>query len=137
MKFHDQYQDSFDNMSTASKLDMLQILATWDDEGSKLKGQRLLDQASEYVVLLDGGFTPENVSKLRKYHSFITKFNKAWDAVLDEIVWERILLIRIEWEQARIEWEQARIEWEQSDKRLEKLISLRKQMELIAYNHSS
>jgi hypothetical protein len=28
MKFHDQYQDSFDNMSTASKLDMLQILAT-------------------------------------------------------------------------------------------------------------
>jgi hypothetical protein len=28
MKFHDQHQNSFDNMSTASKIDMLQILAT-------------------------------------------------------------------------------------------------------------
>jgi len=53
MRFHDQYADAFSQMPTTSKIDMLQILSTGNDEGSKLKGQKLLDKASEYISILD------------------------------------------------------------------------------------
>ncbi|WP_392352596.1 hypothetical protein [Pseudoalteromonas rhizosphaerae] len=76
MRFHDQYADAFTQMPTTSKIDMLQILSTGNDEGSKLKGQKLLDKASEYISIMDGGFTEENVKKLRIYHKLIAKYNQ-------------------------------------------------------------
>lgn len=90
MKFHDQYQEWFDWMPTTSQIEVLEILSTWNDEWSKLKGQRLLDKWIEYIGLIDGWFTDAVIVKLRKYHTYITKYNQTGDSVLKWIVMNRL-----------------------------------------------
>ena len=132
MRFYWQYKNAFDAMPLSSQVDVLNIFATGDDKGSKLKGQQLIDKAVEYMVLIDGGFTKENVSKLRKYHKFIVKFNKSADIALNLIVEARITElnnINVATDE-RIAATDERIA--EKRKRLEILIDLRKQMERLA-----
>ena len=132
MGFYWQYRNNFDAMPVNSQIDVLNIFSTGDDSGSKLKGQKLIDKAIEYMVLIDGGFTEENVNKLRKYHSYIVKFNKSADIALNLIVEARITElnnINVATD-ARIAATDARIA--EKIKRLEILIDLRKQMEKLA-----
>lgn len=127
MRFYNQYADTFARMPTTSKMDMLEILATENDEGSKLKGQKLLDKASEYIAIMDGWFTEENVKKLRIYHKFIVKYNETWDNILDDIILDRLTLLKKE--NDRLD---ELIDIKKN--KLEELIALRKQMQMLAYN---
>lgn len=132
MRFYWQYKNAFDAMPINSQIDLLNIFATGDNQGSKLKGYRLIDRAVEYMVLIDGGFTKENVSKLRKYHNFFVKFNTSADFVLNGIVFQRIKLIKKETADIRKETAETQKRVVESKKRLEELIALRKQMEILA-----
>lgn len=90
MRFHEQYKNSFDKMAASSKIDVLTILSTGAAQSSKLKGQRLLDKASEYVALLDQPYSTENAVVLIKYNNFFIKFNPVADKLLSEILNERL-----------------------------------------------
>jgi hypothetical protein len=146
MRFYWQYKNAFDAMPVNSQIDVLNIFSTGNDQGSKLKGVKLIDKAVEYMVLIDGGFTKENVSKLRKYHTFLMKFNPTVDKVLDLIVGARIAALgkdtaklgkdiaKLDKDIAKLDKDIAKlkIKEKQSAARLEKLIALRKQMEILA-----
>ncbi|MBA6397591.1 hypothetical protein [Colwellia sp. BRX10-4] len=122
MRFYWQYKNAFDAMPVNSQIDVLNIFATGDDQSSKLKGIKLIDKAVEYMVLIDGGFTKDNVRNLRKYDHFIRKFNESAKIILDIILDER--LSALEEKGVRLKAEGVRL-----DEKLEKLIRLRKTME--------
>ena len=139
MRFYWQYRNAFDAMPVNSQIDVLNIFATGDAQGSKLKGIKLIDKAVEYMVLIDGGFTEENVSKLRKYHNFLIKFNPTVDSVLNSIVSIREEDIQKERTEIRRNIEdnqkertEIRKRITESAARLEKLKALRKKMEIFA-----
>ena len=139
MRFYWQYKNDFDAMSVNSQIDVLNIFATGDDQGSKLKGYRLIDKTVEYIVLLDGGFTKENVSGLRKYHNFLVKFNQSAMIILDAILDERLRAleeegVRLKEKEVRLKEKAVRLKEEsvRLREKLEKLIVLRKQMEIFA-----
>ena len=162
MRFHDQYADAFSQMPTTSKIDMLQILSTGNDEGSKLKGQKLLDKASEYISILDSWYTEENGVIVSKYNDFMTKFNSTSEQILSEILYSRLpenvleivyadeLLAQSEKELAeakefalnaknqRIQSEKelayAKIKRIESEKLLQALLALKKESKNVAYN---
>ncbi|MBA6397588.1 hypothetical protein [Colwellia sp. BRX10-4] len=90
MRFHEQYKNSFDKMPPQSKVDMLKILKTGDKPTSKLKGQRLLDKASEYITILNKPYSSGNAVILNKYNQFITKFNPNAGDVLSHILSNRL-----------------------------------------------
>ncbi len=90
MRFHDQYKNTFEEMPPKSKVDMLKILKTGDDPISKLKGQRLLDKASEYVALLDKPYSKESAVVLIKYNDLIIKFNPIAEDVLVRTLSDRL-----------------------------------------------
>jgi len=122
MRFYWQYKNAFEVMPANSQIDVLNIFATGDDHGSKLKGIQLIDKVVEYIVLIDGGFTKDNVRNLRKYDHFIRKFNESAKIILDIILDER--LSALEEKGVRLKAEGVRL-----DEKLEKLIRLRKTME--------
>ena len=138
MRFHDQYADAFTQMPTTSKIDMLQILSTGNDEGSKLKGQKLLDKASEYIAILDSWYTEENGVIVSKYNDFLTKFNYTSEQILSEILYSRLpkdalnLIYSDEFlAESEVRLAESEVRLAESEKLLKVLLTLKKESQIV------
>jgi len=90
MRFYWQYKNAFDAMPTNSQIDVLNIFATGDDKGSKLKGIKLIDKAVEFVALLNADYSDKNAIILTKYNYFFKKLNKSSSEIISELLFNRL-----------------------------------------------